>query len=35
MVARLRCLRVVGTLIAVGLVAEIGDITAFKHAKQL
>ena len=35
MVARLRCLRGVDTLTAVGLVAEIGDITAFKHPKQL
>jgi len=34
-VARLRCLRGVDTLTAVGLVAEIGDITAFKHPKQL
>jgi len=31
----LRCLRGVGTLTAVGLVAEIGDITAFRHPKQL
>jgi transposase len=35
MVARLRCLRGVDTLTAVGLVAEIGDITAFAHPKQL
>jgi len=35
MVAKLRCLRGVDTLTAVGLVAEIGDITAFKHPKQL
>jgi transposase len=34
-VARLRCLRGVDTLTAVGLVAEIADITAFKHPKQL
>ncbi|MCA1679863.1 MAG: IS110 family transposase [Actinobacteria bacterium] len=34
-VARLRCLRGVNTLTAVGLVAEIGDISAFKHPKQL
>jgi transposase len=34
-VARLRCLRGVDTLTAVGLVAEIGDITAFKHPKRL
>ncbi len=34
-VARLRCLRGVETLTAVGLVAEIGDITAFAHPKQL
>ena len=34
-VARLRCLRGVDTLTAVGLVAEIGNITAFKHPKQL
>jgi transposase len=34
-VARLRCLRGVDTLTAVGLVAEIGDITAFSHPKQL
>ncbi len=35
MVARLRCLRGVDTLTAVGLVAEIGDITAFSHPKRL
>jgi transposase len=35
MIARLRCLRGVDTLTAVGLVAEIGDITAFAHPKQL
>lgn len=34
-VGRLRCLRGVDTLTAVGLVAEIGDITAFAHPKQL
>jgi transposase len=34
-VARLRCMRGIDTLSAVGLVAEIGDITAFKHPKQL
>jgi transposase len=34
-VARLRCLRGVDTLTAVGLIAEIGDIHAFKHPKQL
>ena len=34
-VARLRCLRGVDTLTAIGLVAEIGDITAFRHPKQL
>jgi transposase len=34
-VARLRCLRGVDTLTAVGLIAEIGDITAFAHPKQL
>jgi transposase len=33
--ARLRCLRGIDTLTAVGLVAEIGDITAFAHPKQL
>ena len=35
MVARLRCLRGIDTLSAVGLVAEIGDISAFSHPKQL
>ena len=35
MVARLRCLRGVDTLTAVGLVAEIGDISAFSHPKHL
>lgn len=34
-VARLRCLRGIDTLTAVGVVAEIGDITAFSHPKQL
>ena len=34
-VARLRCMRGVDTLTAVGLVGEIGDITACKHPKQL
>ena len=34
-VARLRCLRGIDTLTAVGLVAEIGDITAFPHPTQL
>lgn len=34
-VGRLRCLRGIDTLTAVGLVAEIGDITAFAHPKQL
>jgi transposase len=34
-VARLRCLRGVDTLTAVGLVAEIGDIGAFAHPRQL
>jgi len=34
-VARLRCLRGIDTLTAVGLLAEIGDINAFKHPKQL
>jgi transposase len=35
MVARLRCLHGVDTLTAVGLIAEIGDISAFKHPEQL
>jgi transposase len=35
LVARLRCLRGVETLTAVGLVAEIGEITSFSHPKQL
>jgi transposase len=34
-VARLRCLRGVDTLTAVGLLAEIGDFAAFAHPKQL
>jgi transposase len=34
-VARLRCLRGVDTLTAVGLVAEIGDIGAFAHPRHL
>lgn len=34
-VARLRCLRGVDTLTAVGLVAEIGDFAAFAHPRQL
>jgi transposase len=34
-VARLRCLRGIETLTAVGLVAEIGDFTAFAHPRQL
>jgi transposase len=34
-VGRLRCLRGIDTLTAVGLSAEIGDFTAFKHPKQL
>jgi transposase len=34
-VARLRCLRGIDTLTAVGLVAEIGDITAFAHPRRL
>jgi transposase len=35
LVGRLRCLRGVDTLTAVGLIAEIGDFTAFAHPKQL
>lgn len=35
LVGRLRCMRGIDTLTAVGLVAEIGDITAFAHPKQL
>jgi transposase len=34
-VARLRCMRGIDTLTTVGLVAEIGDFTAFAHPKQL
>ena len=34
-VARLRCLRGVDTLTAIGLVAEIGDIQAFDHPRRL
>ncbi|MGZ4430902.1 MAG: IS110 family RNA-guided transposase [Gaiellales bacterium] len=34
-VARLRCLRGVDTLTAAGLIAEIGDISAFEHPKLL
>ncbi len=34
-VARLRCMRGIDTLTAVGLVAEIGDFTAFAHPRQL
>lgn len=34
-VARLRCLRGVDTLTAIGLIAEIGDFSAFAHPKQL
>jgi transposase len=35
LVGRLRCMRGIDTLTAVGLIAEIGDFTAFKHPKQL
>jgi transposase len=35
LVGRLRCLRGVDTLTAVGLLAEIGDFAAFNHPKQL
>lgn len=35
LIARLRCLRGVNTLTAVGLLAEIGDFSAFAHPKQL
>jgi transposase len=35
LVGRLRCLRGIDTLTAVGLIAEIGDFTAFSHPKQL
>ena len=34
-VGRLRCLRGIDTLTAVGLIAEIGDFAAFEHPKQL
>jgi transposase len=34
-VARLRCLRGIDTLTAVGLVAEVGEIASFAHPKQL
>ena len=34
-VARLRCLRGIDTLTAVGLVAEVGDFAAFKHPRLL
>ena len=34
-VGRLRCMRGIDTLTAVGLIAEIGDFTAFAHPKQL
>ena len=35
LVGRLRCMRGIDTLTAVGLVAEIGDFAAFAHPKQL
>lgn len=35
LIGRLRCLRGIDTLTAVGLVAEIGDFAAFAHPKQL
>jgi transposase len=35
LVGRLRCMRGIDTLTAVGLIAEIGDFTAFSHPKQL
>jgi transposase len=35
LVARLRCLRGVDTLTALGLVAEIGDVNRFKNAEEL
>jgi transposase len=35
LVGRLRCLRGIDTLTAVGLIAEIGDLHAFAHPKQL
>jgi transposase len=34
-VGRLRCMRGIDTLTAVGLVAEIGDFSAFEHPRQL
>jgi transposase len=34
-VGRLRCMRGIDTLTAVGLVAEIGDFHAFSHPRQL
>jgi transposase len=35
LVGRLRCMRGIDTLTAVGLIAEIGDFNAFSHPKQL
>lgn len=35
LVGRLRCMRGIDTLTAVGLIAEIGDFQAFSHPKQL
>jgi transposase len=35
LVGRLRCMRGIDTLTAVGLIAEVGDFTAFAHPKQL
>ena len=35
LVGRLRCMRGIDTLTAVGLIAEIGDFTAFAHPRQL
>ena len=35
LVGRLRCMRGIDTLTAVGLIAEIGDFAAFDHPKQL
>ena len=35
LVGRLRCMRGIDTLTAVGLIAEIGDFAAFSHPKQL
>ena len=35
LVGRLRCMRGIDTLTAVGLIAEIGDFAAFAHPKQL